>query len=564
MLTLFANVVLGSGCSHNSSPDIGDTSRFDSLFRKASDAARKDDFDTCDSLGLVLYKEAHNAGDKVYEAYGLLAQGIYPKVSIGCEKRLSMVKSAEAIALTTDNDTLLSRIYNMLGIYATQYERNFSQARHYYGEAIKHARRINATDFIVSAECNIAELYHSIGDTLGHTYDIDIYKYAKSTDNKVLLLAATQRCAEYYIDYIGRPERALPYIESAREAGSDYLYHLLRGKYYLAVDSTSAARDELDAALREEVISPNVYLTYGKLLNRLGDYNESNAMLHKVEEAYREIDSRGFGHVEARRIMADNYRRLGDAQAALYYLELYTNGRDSITRLRNIEEINTQKVRFEVQKKELELARNREIMKRQSITLWAVLIIIVFTASFYLFYRLRQHHLRRLIVRQQKEFLMEQSAVHGETKPVDVIKAHASISEVEPQKGLTSEKAAAIWSLIEYEMDVNKIYTDTTVTRDIFSKRVGCNHSWFTQVIKERTGKSYLQFMNSRRIKEALRVLSDPSSVITQKDLASSLGFLSTSTFYATFRQQVGMSPAEYRKMAIAEGKSPKNATEES
>lgn len=555
------------GCKHRTESNVIYRQHLDSLFRSATDAARKDNFRISDSLGRLLHKEAVSISDKTFEAYGLLAQGFYPKTSAGCEERLALVRQAETLALTTDNDTLLSWVYNVLGIYATVYECNFSQARHYYSEAIKYARRINATNFIISAECNIAELYHSIGDTLGHSYDLDIYNYALDNDNKVLLLPAAQRCAEYYIETMHRPERALPYIESVRDAGSDYLYHLLRGKYYIATDSIIAARRELDLALRQEAISPNVYLTYGKLLNGIGHYAESNEMLRKAEDAYHEIDSHGFSHIDTWRIISDNYRRLGDVAQALNYLDLYINARDSLISLRNMEEINTYKVRFDVEKKELELARNRETMKRQSITIWAVVILLSVVAGFYLFYTLRKRSMHRLIVRQQKDFLMEHPVSPLTLPPNESVSADSTnelpaTAGTDTSKGLSEDKAEAIWNSIEHEMEVNRIYTDTTVTRDIFSERVGCNHTWFSQVIKERTGKSYLQFMNSRRIKEAVRILSDPTTEITQKDLAASLGFLSASTFYSTFRQQLGMSPAEYRKLALSDKADNKNSEE--
>ncbi|MDE6668328.1 MAG: helix-turn-helix domain-containing protein [Muribaculaceae bacterium] len=365
-----------------------------------------------------------------------------------------------------------------------------------------------------------------------------------------------------------RPERALPYIESVRDAGSDYLYHLLRGKYYIATDSIVSARRELDMALRQQAISPNVYLTYGKLLNGINRYTESNDMLRKAEEAYHEIDSRGFSHIDTWRIMSDNYRRLGDVTQALNYLDLYINARDSLNRLRNMEEINTYKVRFDVEKKELELARNRETMKRQSITIWAAIILLSVITAFYLFYTLRKRSMHRLIVRQQKDFLLERPVASLPVTPNKSDSTDSSESAViadnnDTSKGLSPDRAEAIWNSIEHEMEVNRIYTDTTVTRDIFSERVGCNHTWFSQVIKERTGKSYLQFMNSRRIKEAVRILSDPTIEITQKDLAAQLGFLSASTFYSTFRQQLGMSPAEYRKLALSDNADNKNSHEE-
>ena len=61
---------------------------------------------------------------------------------------------------------------------------------------------------------------------------------------------------------------------------------------------------------------------------------------------------------------------------------------------------------------------------------------------------------------------------------------------------------------------------------------------------------SYTQYMNSCRIQEAIRILSDPSDDTPLKDLSTALGFLSLGTFYSSFKQATGISPAAYRKTA--------------
>lgn len=124
------------GCNRVTIPSGVEKERFDSLFRCISIAAGQGNFKESDSLAMVLYTEARKANDKVYEAYGLIGRGLYPQTSAGCDERLALVKEAEKIALSADNDTLLSWVYNILGIYSTAYEFNFSQGRHYYTEAI--------------------------------------------------------------------------------------------------------------------------------------------------------------------------------------------------------------------------------------------------------------------------------------------------------------------------------------------------------------------------------------------------------------------------------------------
>ena len=56
------------------------------------------------------------------------------------------------------------------------------------------------------------------------------------------------------------------------------------------------------------------------------------------------------------------------------------------------------------------------------------------------------------------------------------------------------------------------------------------------------------QYINSYRIKEAIRILSDPSDNTPLKAIAIDLGFNSMSTFYKLFQTSVGMTPSLYRK----------------
>ena len=114
--------------------------------------------------------------------------------------------------------------------------------------------------------------------------------------------------------------------------------------------------------------------------------------------------------------------------------------------------------------------------------------------------------------------------------------------------GMSVQKGEEIWQAILHEMEDNRIYTDTSVTRDTFAERIGCNHTWFSQVIREKTGKSYPLFMNSWRVEEATRILLDPSVKIGMRELAAQLGFLSASTFFASFKQLKGISPADFRR----------------
>lgn len=570
VLLLVAAAFLPS-CSNGQGTDGNNLSRFESLKRNAIDAYVRDSLAKSDSLGRLLYKEAVAEQNEMYEAYGLLIQGLYPKTSQNAGQRLELVKEAEKKALAINNDTLLSWVYNVLGIYSIVYTFNFSEARQYYTEAIRYAERGKENHFRISAECNISELYSLFGDTLGIKYDLDIYDYSVKAHNTPLLIASAKRIAEYYIGMKGNESKALSYIEDIRNNGNTYLSELVKGKYYYALDSLGKAKEMFEKALRRDTITPNIYLSYARLLNSLGDYRKSNVYLDTAYQSFKEIEDQGFDYIETMRIYSDNMRRLGNDREALKYLDRYLVARDSVNGLRNREEINSYKVKFDVEKKELELAASRETMKHQRMMIWAVCVIAVLTIGFYLIYDYRKKRMYRLIVRQHRDFLMQNRANSPQVKNDGVAtdtddnkdlsdnenKESSDDKETLPcesdnaKGGLSKEKADAIWNAILNEMDNNKIYADPELSRDIFSERIGCNHTWFSQVIKEKTGKTYLQFINGRRVTEAVKVLSDPTSDVPIKSLAYSIGFTSLSTFYTAFKQQIGMSPAEFRKLSL-------------
>ena len=63
---------------------------------------------------------------------------------------------------------------------------------------------------------------------------------------------------------------------------------------------------------------------------------------------------------------------------------------------------------------------------------------------------------------------------------------------------------------------------------------------------------NYLQFVNSYRINEAVRILSDKNMIsYPLKQIWSDLGFSSPSTFYKVFQQAVGITPSVYRKQFL-------------
>lgn len=556
IIVVAAVLMAVSGCGRKPQS----TSRLESLRAEAVGHVLKRDFYKSDSVGEILYKEALREGNDIYMAYGLLSQSFYSyQPGDEGDRRKLKAEAALAKALETDNDTLLSRVYNVLGTYATLHDYDFAQAVHYYTEAKKHAEATGARDFAMSAECNISEIYHSVGDTLGLPYDLDIYDFAKETSNQGLLLPAAQHLAEHYLKSPSTAHKALRYISDIDSNQNTYLYNRLMGDYHLALGNQAMAQKRFDAAIEDETGSPGVFLSYASLLHAKGDYAGSLEMLRKAEARLSESSIQNPYKMELHRLYADDYDHLGMSHEALANLEKYIAIRDTMQQLRNQEQVNRFRIRYELGKKELEIARSQAGIRTRNIIIVSVILLAMLTVVGVVIYFRRRNQLLSVIVERQKEVLNlrkdEKDSVAGAddvalaSVPESVHDVH-SVSD-DKEGGMSEAKKNEIWARIQREMDHNRIYADNTVSRDMFAERVGCNHTWFSQVIKERTGKTYPQFMNSRRVEESLVMLSDPQSDITHEELWRSLGFLSKATFYSSFKAQMAMSPAEYRRRVL-------------
>ena len=82
---------------------------------------------------------------------------------------------------------------------------------------------------------------------------------------------------------------------------------------------------------------------------------------------------------------------------------------------------------------------------------------------------------------------------------------------------------------------------------DKLASIAGYSKYHFSRIFKEYNGMSYIQYINSKRIKAAERLMADSSLPITE--VAMQCGFSSLTTFNRAFRKAKGCTPTEFRKL---------------
>lgn len=89
--------------------------------------------------------------------------------------------------------------------------------------------------------------------------------------------------------------------------------------------------------------------------------------------------------------------------------------------------------------------------------------------------------------------------------------------------------------------------SDCRLTVGEMAETVGLSESWFSNVFKQTTGKTPLQWQLGKRIDHAKRLLVE--SELAVADIAAQLGFSDQAHLTKVFRQIAGDTPAAWRRM---------------
>jgi len=114
---------------------------------------------------------------------------------------------------------------------------------------------------------------------------------------------------------------------------------------------------------------------------------------------------------------------------------------------------------------------------------------------------------------------------------------------------LTVQTKNDILRRLENLMIKEKLFLNSSITLGEIADKLSVMPRYLSQVINELKGQNFYDFVNSYRIEEAKKILSDPSHN-EEKILAVlfDCGFNSKSVFNTVFKKNTGITPSEYRR----------------
>ena len=129
---------------------------------------------------------------------------------------------------------------------------------------------------------------------------------------------------------------------------------------------------------------------------------------------------------------------------------------------------------------------------------------------------------------------------------------HTAVKKTAPSTTLSADTINQIIAVLKRSMEEDKLYLDPNLNLGLLSEKTAITQKNISAVLNQYMYKSFNEFVNEYRVaafKE--KILQSETEHLTIAGVAFECGFSSQATFQRTFKQITGMSPSEFRNMAI-------------
>lgn len=128
----------------------------------------------------------------------------------------------------------------------------------------------------------------------------------------------------------------------------------------------------------------------------------------------------------------------------------------------------------------------------------------------------------------------------------------AQIQQKRNTSSLLTKASIAYYSdQLKKLMDSEKPYLDGDLKLKDLAEKIGLNTHALSQLLNDHFQKSYSDFINGYRIKEAEKILSSDDADSKVIEIAYQCGFNTKASFYNAFKKKNEITPLEYRELII-------------
>lgn len=112
-----------------------------------------------------------------------------------------------------------------------------------------------------------------------------------------------------------------------------------------------------------------------------------------------------------------------------------------------------------------------------------------------------------------------------------------------------SDKTEEHYQKVLYFMQEEKLYQNPEFSMTMLAEKMSLSNGYLSQIINQKEGKNFFDFVNEYRIKEVKKMLHNTNyNHYSILGIALEAGFKSKSTFNAVFKKITGQTPSTFRK----------------
>lgn len=527
-------------CSRSDAPRseaLSDDS-LDVYLAQIQDCFSRQDFDAA----LKLSYQLRNKGESEHNGRALLYGYVY---IAQCYGGINMVDSmslyfgkALPMAEREKDYWALATIYNSLGGNTAFGEGDYSQGIAYLIEALRYAENIRDTSRLMLVKNNLAMAYCFINDSTGLIYAQDVYRNGVDNNNIYRIFQGAMISANLYwmmrdtANALRYVKEALPYVEMYDQSREVYVLYadILRDigkKDSSVIYYRKAFQEQSGSGIYSKA---DLYLGYAEFLKEDRRYDDAVSVLMDglhMMDSVRSPAKKPMMYLS----LSGIYEDMGDPGTALTYYKQYNEEANRQLNLEIERKISSIRREYDKQKHEVELLEWRN---KYNLAVMAFVFAVCVFVGLYLLYRSKVKNYRKLL-KQHQTILERQETRPAQTTAVPM-----------PQ-----DKMKEMYDRLEKLMYEQELYRQSDLSRDKVAQMLSTNRTYLCSVIKSFTGMTFPYYVNSFRINEAVRILSNPEDNTPIKAIAGNLGYNNLTTFYRLFEAAKGMPPSKYRETVI-------------
>ncbi|MCM1142695.1 MAG: helix-turn-helix domain-containing protein [Muribaculum sp.] len=498
------------------------------------------------------------------------SEGNSTEATVGDALRLhSLIAVRDTTDFTADIEALIKKspsfkesdpksyaiVTRTISSYYQRILNDYSQALLYATETLNAVRQIGDKNMESAALSVLASIYFQKQDPAGWSYALDSYNLAKEH-------------GDYYSKYVAACNLANYLYNKSDSEGA--MRHLLEAKEYASKVKLTSEESYLNSFLGD------VYWHMGKMKEAEQYYRQSldfTPAISNYDKVYSSIcyaiflvenkryadgltalfnslDMAGEYHVsifdkEIYSWLSRAYEEMGNLPKSLEYYKKYTAAQLALISEQKEREFAILDLRNRVTEEERKNASQAlELAKRGKtivilISVGGLFLLICVGGFIYHRRKVRDYEevVKRYLDNAKSEQLLRQQ-----------LEEALQSKQASKTSGLDDEKQTELYMHLDKLMREDKIYRNSSLSLSSTAEMLSTNRTYLSQVVNEKSGKSFSSYVNECRLNEAVALLSDSDNETPLKEIGSKVGFTSSSNFYTLFKQRVGVSPSVFRE----------------